>query len=148
MSKLRRYSDLSGKGAELSGGRWNEIGQPAIYLAENISLSILETIVHCQQVSDLYNRVVLSIEVPNNSMDEISVDKLPRDWNTTPWNNFTVQYGSNWLLSNNNLLLKIPSAIVPKENIFLVNPVHKNYKFIKIIDKELFLPDNRLKLSD
>lgn len=46
VSKERHSSDLSGKGAEAAGGRWNRAGYPAVYLAENISLAILETIVH------------------------------------------------------------------------------------------------------
>ncbi|MES0489819.1 MAG: RES domain-containing protein [Leptospirales bacterium] len=148
MSKERHSNDLSGKGAELAGGRWNEIGIPALYLAENISLSILETIVHCQRVSDLHNRLVLSIKFPEESIDEIEMDQLPNDWNKAPWHNYTINYGSNWLSSHNNFVLKIPSAIVPNENIFLVNPHHKNHSQIKVVNKNLFLPDNRLKLSN
>lgn len=147
MSKLRHADDLTGKGSELSGGRWNKKGIPALYLAENISLSILETIVHSQKIADLYNRYVLSVEVPNESFEFIDIKNLPKNWNTTPWNNFTIEYGSKFLLSNKNLILKIPSAVVPEESIFLINPTHKNHHQIKLIKKRLFLPDNRLKLK-
>ena len=44
MAKARHADDLSGKGSEITGGRWNDIGVPALYLSDNISLSLLETL--------------------------------------------------------------------------------------------------------
>jgi len=147
MAKRRHAADLSGKGAELAGGRWNEIGIPALYLAENISLAILETIVHCHTISDLHHRLLLSIEVPEETIEEIPRDQLPSNWNITPWHNFTINYGSNWLSSNNNSILKIPSAVVPSQSIYLLNPKNRKHNLLKISKEEEFLPDNRLKLS-
>lgn len=148
MSKVRHSDDLTGRGSEIAGGRWNDPGIPAVYLAENISLSILETIVHCQKISDLHNRVILSIYVPEHTVDELELNILPSDWNKSPWHNFTIEYGSNWLSSRKNYILKIPSAVVPNEYIYLINPTHVYHSEIKVERKDTFLPDNRLKLSD
>lgn len=145
--KERHADDLSGKGSELAGGRWNEIGMPALYLAQNISLSVLETIVHCRRVSDLHNRLLLSVEVPDGLLDELAPGELPPGWNKTPWHRDTVRLGSEWLSSQNNLLLKLPSALVSQENIFLVNPLHEKHGLIKVVQKEIFCPDNRFKLA-
>ena len=38
--------DLSGKGAELNGGRWNEIGVPVLYTGANLAVSATEYFVH------------------------------------------------------------------------------------------------------
>ena len=38
--------DLSGKGAEKTGGRWNRPGLPVAYAASSIALAALETVVH------------------------------------------------------------------------------------------------------
>jgi RES domain-containing protein len=38
--------DLSGKGAEKTGGRWNRRDTPVIYASGSIALAYLETIVH------------------------------------------------------------------------------------------------------
>ena len=38
--------DLSGKGAGITGGRWNEKGVAVVYAAESRSLACLETLVH------------------------------------------------------------------------------------------------------
>jgi RES domain-containing protein len=146
MSKIRHAEDLSGKGAELSGGRWNAAGVPALYLAENVSLAILETIVHCHYIGDLHNRLLLSVDVPEASTQTIDRDALPEDWNSIPWHGFTIERGTSWLRSGESLLLKVPSAIVPQENIFIVNPGHPGHKKVKIIRREIFRPDNRLAL--
>ena len=146
MAKIRHSDDLSGKGAEIAGGRWNQRGLPALYLAENRSLAILETIVHCQYIKDLYKRLLLSIAVPEDKIEIFDTDHLPDDWNVTPWHNFTVDEGTKWLKSYNALILKIPSAVVPSEKIFMVNPHHPDFEEIKLHQKEEFKPDNRLAL--
>jgi len=38
--------DLSGKGAEQTGGRWNRKGTPLIYTSVSRALACLETVVH------------------------------------------------------------------------------------------------------
>ncbi len=45
-----RYADLSGEGARLHGGRFNPAGIPAVYVAQSISLEILEVLVHLDRV--------------------------------------------------------------------------------------------------
>ncbi len=146
MSKIRHAGDLGGKGAELSGGRWNAAGIPALYLAENVSLAILETIVHCHYIGDLHNRLLLSVDVPEVSMQTLDRADLPDDWNSIPWNRYTIEYGTRWLSSGESLTLKVPSAIVPNEHIYIVNPRHVAHKNVKIIKREIFRPDNRLAL--
>jgi RES domain-containing protein len=147
MVKKRHVNDLSGKGAELAGGRWNQNGFPALYLAENISLTIIETIVHCNRLDDLNNRLVLSIKIPDDYIDIFDIKKLPKDWNSYPYNNFTIEEGTKWLISFNNLILKIPSAVIPEENIFLINPRHSETGKIEIINKQYFKPDHRLAIK-
>lgn len=146
MSKVRHADDISGTGAESYGARWNSKGHPALYLAENRSLAILETIVHCQFINDLHNRILLSIEVPDGSMTVLDLKDLPDNWNSIPWTNYTIDYGTMWLEAGEKLLLKAPSAVVPKENIFIINPRHGDYKKVSIIGREIFKPDNRLAL--
>lgn len=148
IAKKKYAEDLSGYGAKITGGRWNRKGLPALYLAESRSLSILEIIVHCNTITDLNGRILLSIEIPDKSMDTVDRAELPDKWNMKPYHSSTVNYGSNWLISNQNLLLKIPSAIVPEEYIFIANPKHKKYSKIKIIEKKLFEPDQRLVLLE
>ena len=89
---------------------------------------------------------MLSIEIPDNMIDTIDKKNLPKNWNATPWNNYTIDKGSKWLKSLSNLILQVPSAIVPKESNYIVNPRHLEFKKIKIVEKEVFKPDNKLVL--
>jgi len=145
LSKEKHVSEcLTGKGAEKAGGRWNKKGIPAVYTAGSTSLAILETIVHCQFISELYNRFVLTIEVPDDSIDELDQSKFPPDWNRTPCPVYTVNEGTKWIQSKVSLILKLPSAIVKSESIFLINPAHNDHSRIKMLQKEIFSPDHRL----
>ncbi len=146
ITKKKYADDLSGYGAKITGGRWNRKDIPALYLAESQSLTILETIVHCHDINDLNNRLILFIEVPDNLTNILDQSILPEDWNKKPWHNFTVNFGSEWLISNKNLLLKLPSAVVPDENIFMINPKYSEVSKIKTTIRKIFKPDHRLVL--
>ena len=52
--------------------------------------------------------------------------------------------GEDFLKMNDGLILKVPSAIVPQEHNFLINPLHKDFKKVKIVDRELLELDKRL----
>jgi len=41
-----RYARLDGAGARLVGGRWNSPGRALVYMAESVSLAVLENLVH------------------------------------------------------------------------------------------------------
>jgi len=148
MAREEHADDLSGKGAEVYGGRWNQVGVSALYAAENISLTILETIVHSRNIKDLYGRLLLSIQVPDTEIETIDIKKSPSDWNSTPWNSYTVSTGTKWLNSFNGLAMKVPSALVPQESIYILNPRVSDFKKVRIVKKQVFIPDHRLVLYE
>ena len=41
-----KHARLDGYGAMLAGGRWNSPGRAVVYLAESVSLAVLENLVH------------------------------------------------------------------------------------------------------
>jgi RES domain-containing protein len=57
--------DLSGKGAEITGGRWNEKGAAVVYAAASRSLACLETIVHLAAGGLPLNRYLVEISIPD-----------------------------------------------------------------------------------
>lgn len=57
--------DLSGKGAEITGGRWNQKGAAVVYAAENCSLACLETLVHLAAGGLPFNRYLVEISIPD-----------------------------------------------------------------------------------
>ena len=46
LCKQAHINDLSGTGAEINGGRWNNKGLPALYTACSRALAVLEVAVH------------------------------------------------------------------------------------------------------
>ncbi len=56
--------DLSGRGAELSGGRWNRPGTPVVYASSSRALACLESIAHLGAGDLPLNRYLVEIRVP------------------------------------------------------------------------------------
>lgn len=140
----KKYSnDISGTGAKLFGGRWNTKGYPALYTSESISLALLEVLAHHIQYADLTEEYLLTIEAPEPaSITAINQQNLHITWKEDiPYTRFM---GDAFLKNNETLLLKVPSAIIPNEFNFLINPLHENFRRVKIISSALFHFDDRL----
>ena len=59
----------------------------------------------------------------------------------------TQKLGNEWLLSQTSVVLKVPSAIVDREYNYLLNPLHPDFKKIKVLDITAFNFDSRLKMD-
>jgi len=69
------------------------------------------------------------------AIEEIGIDQLPVDWQSLGGYAASKSLGSDWYRAGNNLILKIPSAIVPQEHNFIINTQHGLFaKKIKIVD--------------
>ena len=134
--------DLSGEGAKIYGGRWNPVGLATIYMSEFISLSILEILVRADKYTSPANYTLLSLQIPETSLSIIEVKKLTADWQNHI--EYTRWIGEEFLKTNQALTLKVPSAIVPQEHNFLVNPLHRDIKKVKLLSSELLELDKRL----
>lgn len=119
--------DLSGKGAEISGGRWNLAGAPVTYAAESRALACLETLVHLNAGGLPLNRYLVEINVPDaiwKAAKVESVATLPVGWDALPASQTSIAFGTAWLAAKSCALLVLPSAIVPEEANILINPLH------------------------
>ena len=135
--------DISGNGAKIRGARWNLQGSSMLYTAENISLCILELLVHIglQDIQNFYH--LLAIAVPDGaSVSEINISKLKTGWLEDE--DYTAFMGTEFLKNNTNLVLKVPSAIIDEEHNLLINPYHVDFKKIKIKKSKEFIFDERL----
>ena len=53
--------------------------------------------------------------------------------------------GSSWYSDSKNLVLKIPSAVIPQEHNYIINTKHELFKSkVKLIDVESYFWDSRL----
>ena len=143
-----KYSnDLSGVGAGLYGGRWNPRGLNVLYTAGSISLACLEYLVHNIHLSESKDICLVTLKVPDRAKI-LSVEKesLPGDWNETTYLPHSTQsIGEDMINRGGSYVLKVPSAVVPNEFNYLLNPLHPDHFETKIMDKiEPFELDARL----
>ena len=144
ISDCSYINDLSGTGSRLFGGRWSNKGRPGFYLASTRALSVLEVLVHLQPLLVPDNFCLAEIEVPDNSITRIALASLPKNWkNIAPIADIK-KIGDDFLAENKFLLLQLPSAIVPEEFNYMVNPLHPDMAKVKVIKQEPFSFDERL----
>lgn len=139
--------DLAGKGAEISGGRWNRKGHRVVYAATSISLACLETTVHLGQRGLPFNRYLVKITVPEatwNARETRSAAALEVGWDALPEGKVSLDVGDIWLTSGNSPLLLVPSVIVPEEFNVLINPSHPLSKDIEARKVRRWIYDPRL----
>ncbi|MEO6218897.1 MAG: RES family NAD+ phosphorylase [Ginsengibacter sp.] len=135
-------SDLSGEGAAIFGGRWNSIGLKAFYSSQYVSLCILEILVRSQLNIAPPDYQLITIEFPETGMVIIKLPELKTGWKQDI--EYTQWIGEEFLKNSKSLVLQVPSAIVERENNYLINPLHKNYNQVKIINMEPLNLDRRL----
>ena len=141
--KAKYKNDISGTGAKLYGSRWNTTGVQMLYAAENISLAVLETLVHLQEVEIPLEYFLLKIQLPEDGkITTIEPGKLKKNWQNDE--SYTQYIGSAFIKNNQSLILKVPSAIITEECNYLVNPLHKNFIKAKILSTKEFNFDTRL----
>jgi RES domain-containing protein len=134
---------FDGKAAQRFGGRWSSHGRRAIYASATKSLAMLEILVHLDVGRPLPEFVAFTFAIDNRSVSPLTA-RLPRDWRSSRGTLITRQIGDDWLASNQNLALAIPSAIVPEEMNYLLNPEHPAFAELKFGRPLPFVLDPRL----
>lgn len=114
------YPIWDGAGAALFGGRWNPAGMPAIYAAGAISLAMLERLV---QRSNLARMLIAEAFVPDDLPVADLLHDPPANWRALD-SQEAVAAGGAWLVGRTTAVLRVPSAIVPREANYMVNPAH------------------------
>ena len=139
-----QYSDdISGTGAKNFGARWNSKGLPMLYVTEHISLAVLEMLVHVDFKEVQIPMSILDIRLPETvEIKEIKLSKLKSNWITDL--SYTRFIGDEFIRNHKDLVLKVPSAVVQEENNFLINPLHADFKKIKITQSRILNTDRRL----
>ncbi len=146
IAKTEYIEDLAGTGARLFGGRWNHKGVGMIYTSETRALAILEYLVHVPLAMVPADLSIASLEVPDQiAVRDISTADLPANWRTYPAPLELADLGTHWVLTNDSLLLRVPSAVVDHEYNILINPFYPDMKRVTIGRIENFRLDERLR---
>ncbi|WP_288428385.1 RES family NAD+ phosphorylase [uncultured Spirosoma sp.] len=130
-----------------SANRWNVQGQYVIYAGSSRSLASLELAVHRGSVQPLnsYKTMVISIADEDYLFRQISRNELPDNWRTVAGYSALQRIGSAWYTTQETLVLKVPSAVIPYEYNYMINTEHPDFsKCVQLVRTEAYFWDTRL----
>ena len=140
-----RFADtaFSGEGARRYGGRWNRKGVSVVYTASSLSLAMLEMLVQDQPLRARY--LSLPADIPETlDIERVDIGRLPADWRDPAAVETPQATGSDWAARLATAVLAVPSAAIPVEVNYLLNPRHPDFARILIGDPQELLTDLRL----
>ena len=141
--RISRHQELSGVGGLRAGGRWHYPGQPVVYLADSPAGALLEVCVHTAANDVPPAFTLLRVEGPEVDVRFVTDDELPEDWRERI--EITRGLGTKWLQEGESVLLRVPSAIVPRTVNYLLNPLHPEAIMFRITDAVQYPFDIRIK---
>ena len=144
VKSIYKDSAFNGEGARLYGGRWNNPGHPAVYVASSQALAVLEIMANGLTIEDAENFVLISVEFPASFVHRVAKADLPPDWSNSPAPESTKSIGDRWIASGSSPVLRVPSVIVPDECNYLLNPQHSEITSITIGSSRRFSINPRL----
>lgn len=141
-----RYADAAfdGEGARRYGGRWNSPGVALVYAASSRSLAALEILVQASAGSLLAAFVCRGVEFDARLARRLAPEELPGDWRAERVPVSTQELGDRWARAKESAVLQVPSAVVPQEANFILNPAHPDFAKVILGPAEPFGFDPRL----
>lgn len=84
-------------------------------------------------------------EIPESVlMRSLRTEQLPSNWKDHPPPSAVVAIGMKWIEEATTAVLAVPSAVVPSELNYVINPRHPDFKKIRVGKPEMFSFDPRL----
>ena len=137
-------SAFDGEGARRYGGRWNSLGSAVVYASETRALAILEVLAGLRSVKAISGYVLISVTFDDSLITSVEPDELPGDWRESPPRPSTQRIGDDWASRKSSAILRAPSAIVPEEFNYLLNPAHRDFERVQIGTPQDLTVDPRL----
>ncbi len=129
----RRYRRFDGEGARLYGGRWNHAGTPIVYTSGSLALAALELFVHVDTDLAPAGLIATPADLPENlSLDTADLPELPKNWRSYPAPEALKDIATAWINKSSTAVLAVPSAVIPSEQNYLLNPRHPDFRRIRI----------------
>ena len=128
---------MSGIGSHQAGGRWNTPGHYVVYASGNLTLAMLELLVHVDDAPKFREmpHVYHAVRFPEDAVAVLEEPDLPAGWNERPESTSSAVVGDEWLEQQQSPILAVPSVIVPTElryepdyMNYLIDPKHDDYE--------------------
>jgi RES domain-containing protein len=89
--------------------------------------------------------MAVSAEIPDGlPMTRVSAASLPAQWRRHPPPESLVELGEDWVRRRRTAVMMVPSALIPQESNYLLNPRHADFRRIRIARPEPFRFDDRM----
>lgn len=138
-----RYPANDGSGASFYGGRWNHKGTPVIYAAASRALCALEVLANANELAGDY--AITPIEMPDDlGATTLSIETLLPNWDAGQYTRETADLGTRWANGLASAVLIVPSAVIPRESNYILNPRHPEFVKIRFLSPEPFYFNDRL----
>lgn len=139
---------FSGQGGLYASGRWTPRGQPIVYTSASISLAVLEYTVNYRRRGWVPATVLGRATIPANvRVETVSTHDLPPKWFAADPPPQLQRIGGQWLERGGSAVLKVPSAIVIEEWNYLLNPLHADFRKLRLSAPTPFSFDRRVARS-
>lgn len=86
----------------------------------------------------------IEINIPGPLMQDVDPMELPRNWSAASPPRQLRLIGDRWIEGGKSAVLSVPSAVVPVERNYLLNPAHPGFEKIRIGIETRFRFDRRL----
>jgi RES domain-containing protein len=139
------HAPFDGEGARLAGARWNRPGSAVVYTSQSLSLAANELFVHVTRGTEPSRLVYVSAEIPDRvQIRTVAESSLPRNWKAYPAPEALADLGTRWALARETAVLEVPSAVIPGEWNYLLNPAHADFARIRLDPPKPFAFDTRM----
>lgn len=123
-----------------SEARWNFKGTPIVYCADHPATALLEILVHLDAEDSPSTFQLLEIDIPDAVA--LATPELPENWTNDVA--MTQQIGSRFVAAMSYPVMKVPCAIVPFTDNYLLNPALVERAGIHIVGVTQHPIDTRL----
>lgn len=145
VAPTRATTAFDGRGTARLGGRWTGVGRPAVYAASSTSLALLEVLVRARGPL-LPTYVVFPLEFDDALVTDLPESRLPENWWSFPPPPELKGLGDAWLQEGAHPVLRVPSAVIPEEPNYVLNPRHPEFHRVRIGEPRPLDVDSRLRL--
>ena len=126
------------------GGRWNSKGIALLYTSQSRALAFAEISMHIPLGIVPKDYFLITIQIPDTAeVLELTEADMPADWRSNPHSDSTQNIGDKFATDIKHVALRVPSAVVPGDFNYLINPSHPMMREVNIIYIEPFEFDSR-----
>ena len=122
----------TGVGARSVAGRWHSRGTLVVYASGSISLAAVELLVHLDAAEVLSSFVKCAVTFDDRLVTRADPATLPRNWRADPPPLALRSIGDDWAAAGTSAVLAVPSAVVPEEWNYVLNPAHPDFRRVTI----------------